>query len=276
MTTSRFRPLPDFVVIGAKRCGTTSLYRVLEQHPGMMPLVPSAKYFPMAENMKGVHWFDRYPEHSDRWYRSHFATSFARNARQKSIGGSVVSGEASPYYMFHPRAIDLSVAHLGDAKLVVMLRNPVDRAHSHYKEQVRNNSETLSFEDALAAEAAILEREVDLMAGDPSYYSYLHENRSYVAQSMYGAILSQWFGRIPSDRFKVIRSEDFYSDPQKVLAEVLEFLGLEPFEFQDLSPRNAAPGKGISAEVRQELWSTFQDDVSTLESLCGRSFLWDQ
>jgi hypothetical protein len=274
MLTSPWRRLPDFVVIGAKRCGTTSLYRALEQHPGMMPLFPPAEHLPMRKNMKGVHWFDRHAGRSPTWYRSHFATTFAENRRTRRIGGRVVTGEASPYYLFHPTGAEQALDHLGDARFILMLRNPVDRTYSHYKEQVRNGSENLTFAEAIEAEPQRLRGEVEHILADPSYYSYTHENRSYLSQSLYGRNLEPWLERFPLERFHIVRSEDFYADPARVLGEVTGFLGLDPHDFDDLRPRNVAAGEALPESVRQELWTRVESDVALLERETGRELGW--
>src|SRR3954471_7291878 len=90
--TARWRPAPDFVIIGAKRCGTTSLYRYLGEHPHVAPLFPSARYMPlMRSDQKGVHYFDSNHERGNRWYRSHFRTAASRRRAGQ------IAGEASPY-----------------------------------------------------------------------------------------------------------------------------------------------------------------------------------
>lgn len=272
--TARWRDLPDFVVIGAKRCGTTSLYRALEQHPGMMPLFPPSDHLPMRKNMKGVHWFDRHAERSSAWYRSHFATSFAVERRRRRTGGPVVTGEASPYYLFHPTGAEQALDRLGDTRFILMLRNPIDRTYSHYKEQVRNGSESLDFEAALEAEPDRLRGEVERILSDPSYYSYVHENRSYLTQSLYGQSLHPWFARFPRERFHIVRSEDFYADPTSSLRGVTDFLGLDAHDFEDLRPRNVATGEALPEQLRRDLWDLVEADVASLESQTGLKFAW--
>lgn len=275
MATAPLRDLPDFVVIGAKRCGTTSLYRVLEQHSGMMSLFPTSTHLPMKDNLKGVHYFDRDATKSGRWYRSHFATSVAKDLRSRRIDGPVTTGEASPYYMFHPTGVLQAARHIPDAKLIVMLRQPVDRAYSHYKEQVRNGRESLTFAEALQAEGSRLDGEAEHVRADPAYYSYNHENCSYMSQSMYGSVLEPWLEAFDRDRFHFIRSEDFYADPTEVLRGVESFLGIDAHTYTDLRVRNAAPGSDLDPEFRRELWDQVAADVTTLEALSGRSFDWE-
>src|SRR5687767_7317909 len=98
MMTGRLRSLPNFLIIGAKRGGTTSLYNYLLEHPWVTPL------FRSVENIKGIHFFDRNYDRGVTWYRSHFplVANKASMARMKSR--RTITGEASPYYLFHPLA----------------------------------------------------------------------------------------------------------------------------------------------------------------------------
>ncbi|MGH3138604.1 MAG: sulfotransferase, partial [Gaiellales bacterium] len=129
MVNAGSRPLPDFLIIGAQRCGTTSLYRYLEKHPQVIGAAPS----------KGVHYFDVHHERSLRWYRAHFPT----RRRRDRAGGGAVTGEASPYYVFHPHGPDRVRAAVPNVRLILMLRDPVIRAFSQYQQEYARG-----FEDA--------------------------------------------------------------------------------------------------------------------------------
>src|SRR4051812_47005739 len=146
--TAPFRPMPDFVLIGAKRGGTTSLYYHLLRHPQILPLFPTARFLPKRREAKGAHFFDSNYERGDRWYRSHFPSSATRALTARRQGGPAIVGEASPYYLFHPLAAERMAAANPSAKILVSLRDPLERTFSHYREQKRNGVETLSFEEA--------------------------------------------------------------------------------------------------------------------------------
>ena len=146
-TAWRPRPgarIPDFLLVGAKRGGTTSLWRYLSEHPDVLPL------FPGPEKLKGMYYFDEKYRTGDRWYRSHFPTR--GRARRSTRGIRTVVGEATPYYLYHPLAPVRAHAVVPDAHILVVLRDPVERAYSHYKERCANDTEPLSFADAIAAE----------------------------------------------------------------------------------------------------------------------------
>lgn len=275
MLTAVARGLPDFLIIGAKRGGTTSLYRYLAQHPDVLPLFPSARSFPMREDRKGVHYFDTHHDRGPVWYRSHFALEPYRSLLARRRGRRPVTGEASPYYLFHPRAAGRTAAELPDAKLIVILRNPVERAYSHWRERRREGAEPLEFAEAIAREPARLAGEHQRLLDDPGYRSVAHEHQSYLTQSLYLEPLSVWFAAYPREQFCILRSEDLYREPQRTVDRVWSFLGLPPQRLDDHQPWNAAGGDGMSAGVRQALSDRVDDHNRRLAQLLGMDLGWD-
>ena len=142
-TTYPLRLLPDFLIIGTQRGGTTSLYNYLVEHPGIG-----------AASIKEVHFFDTpHFKQGLAWYRGHFPSAFQRYYVERSLKHGFVTGEASPYYLFHPHAPKRVAGLMPQMKLIVMLRNPVDRAYSHYHHEVAGGHEKLAtFEEAIACE----------------------------------------------------------------------------------------------------------------------------
>ena len=141
--TSGFRPGPDFVIIGAKRGGTTSLYNYVLEHSSIRPL------FPGRMHLKGVHYYDSNYDRGLRWYRSHFPLRVGGRYLVQPGISPAITGEASPYYLFHPLAAERLAADFPDVRLIVLLRDPVERAYSHFKERTHHGGETLGFEEAL-------------------------------------------------------------------------------------------------------------------------------
>ena len=273
VATSPLRVLPDFLLIGTKRGGTTSLYRLVEQHPSYLPLFPSARVLPLRENMKGVHYFDSHSHHPLAWYRSHFATAPAR-ALVRRRSGAAFTGDASPYYLFHPLAAGRAHAAVPDARLVVLLRDPVERTASHWSEQTRNGVETLSFRDALAAEADRVGDAADRIRRGDVLTSHAHEQQSYAAQSEYAASIERWLESYPREQMLVLFSEDFYADPATQLDRVFDFLGVPPHRLADHSARNAAPRSPIDEDLREMLQERFAPDVDRLAALTGTRPPW--
>src|SRR5207247_1968770 len=139
--------LPSFLVIGAQRAGTTTLFNQLLRHPDVCG--PGGAGVSWAR--KEIHFFDERYYLGANWYRTFFPLAATRRV-SRLRGGDVQAGEATPYYMFHPLVPERVAATVPEMRLFVLLRNPVDRAYSHYQMMARSNRENLSFEDALAAE----------------------------------------------------------------------------------------------------------------------------
>lgn len=187
-------PLPNFFIVGAARAGTTSLARYLETHPQVfIPLIKEVDFFDREENYrKGVDW-----------YRRQFA----------GAGGESAIGDASPFYMFIPDAIPRMAALLPEARLIVLLRNPVDRAYSHYwmlRKQHPRNVETRDYREAVSAEAAGTSR-----------------NPLYLAGGMYCAQLKHICKFYPREAVHVALFEDIRRDAATVFADVCRFLGID-------------------------------------------------
>ncbi len=265
--TARWRPGPDLLVVGAKRGGTTSLWRYLDDHPGVLPT------FPRAEHIKGTYFFDENWNRGTDWYRSHYPTIARRRLAERRLGYRPVTVEASPYYLFHPHAPSRAAEVVPDALIVALLRDPVERAFSHWKER-RNHTEDLSFVDALAAEADRTSGIEAEMLADPSLVSTAHRHQSYVAQSRYAPMLERWFDAFGRDQVLVTAAEDFYANPQCFVDQVTDRLGLPRRDLGTPEPFNAEPSADMDQDVRHHLSEVLADDITAVERLLGRSMPW--
>lgn len=268
MANATTRAWPDFLIIGAKRCGTTSLFNYLLQHPSVLPLVPA------RQRIKGLYFFDVHFAKGPRWYRSHFPT-LARLGQVREAYGAATTGEASPYYLAHPLAAERARRLLPDAKIIVLLRNPVERAYSHYREQVRRGFEHLDFAAALDAETGRLDGEEERLRDDPSAYSFPHEHFAYVSRGCYVDQLGRWLAYYSPQQVLVLRSEDMYADPARVYESVLTFLGQPVHRPNNWPKHNFHQGQGIDPEIRARLAERYRTPNRRLEELVGRSFNWD-
>lgn len=266
--TAAIRPLPELLVLGTKRGGTTSMWNYLLEHPGMLPL------WPAAENRKSPHYFYWHYERGPEWYRSHFPTRATRSAASRRLGHRVVSGEASPNYLYDFRVPARVCELMPDARLVIMLRDPVERAYSHYKERVRAGVEDLSFDDALDAEDSRLEGEVERMLAEPGYYSRPQDWFSYRDRGVYLPQLLRWEASFPSSSMLVLRSEDFYDDPQGQYDRVLQHVGLPAHRLRDAKRWNYRPAAGMSEAARASLRTFYAPSVTDLSSHLGRDLAW--
>jgi len=275
LATYRLRPLPEFLVIGAKRSGTTSLYFQLLQHPGILPLYPSAKLLPKARDTKGVHYFDTQYDRGDAWYRSHFPSVLKRSIAATRLGYEPQAGEASPYCLYHPLAPQRAAATDPSARLVAILRNPVERTYSHYREQRRNGVEQLSFAEAIDAELERTAGEHDRLLADEHAVSFPHEQQSYVAQSEYVHGFNRWLALFDRRRLAVVASERFYQDPSGVADSIYSFLGLPELGHRPERVLNAAPKDTMDPGIRRMLTDHFAPLNRQLEAVLDQRFGWD-
>jgi hypothetical protein len=193
----------------------------------------------------------------------------------KQLGYAPVGGEASPYYMWDPRIAERVARTAPQVRAIVSLRDPVERAWSHYQERIENGVEPLSFEDALAAEDARTEGELDRMLADPSYYSEAHDWYTYRQRGVYLPQLRNWLSVFPADQLLIMRSEDMYLDAQAFFDEVCTFLELPRHTLPTTRTFNASRAKSAVPEAaRAELAEFFAPHNAELEQFLGRSLGW--
>ena len=262
--TASLRTLPDYLIIGVQRGGTTSLSRYLGSHPNVQ-----------SSTHKEIHYFDLNYGWGEAWYRGHFPTRGYRRLIAARKGLSL-TGEASPYYMFHPLAAGRAAEVLPSVRLIVMLRDPVERAISHYYHCRRRGVELLSLEEALDREAERLEGEEKRIEDEPGYDSPNHRFFSYVARGMYARQLRRWFDVFPREQVLVIESGRFRSEPEKGFANVLEFLDLPPFHLQEFKQHNAKEHEEADPATVERLASIFRPHNSELFDLLGTDFGWNE
>ncbi len=257
--TSPLRVLPDFLILGAQKAGTTSLHGYLIEHPRIAPALA-----------KEIHFFDYNYARGEAWYRAHFPTQF-----EKWRGAFQLTGEGSPYYLFYPHAawrVSQCVPH---AKLIVLLRNPVDRAYSHYHHQVRLGLEELTFEQALDLEAERLVGEFEKLIAEPDAYSFNYQNYSYCARGMYADQLERWFRYFPREQFLIVASEQFYRAPASSFARVLDFLGAPRWEPPAYRVSNEGAYEPMNPETRARLGEFFAPHNARLYELLNVDFGWE-
>lgn len=266
--TAGLRILPDYLVIGTKRGGTTSLARWLLEHPDVRSL------FPARETRKGTYYFDVNYGRGDAWYRSHFPTRAAHQVAQRLHGGPLTIGEATPYYLHHPHAPVRARQLVPEAKVIALLRHPVDRTYGHWAERFRQGVEPLELIEALEAEEDRLDGEEERMLADPSYVSFAHQHYSYVDQSRYARGLRRWMEAYPERQLLILRAEDLYADPVAVFGQVCQFLGLALYVPAELSGWNRVPKDDLDPALRSRLQAELAPDIAEVEALLGRSLDW--
>lgn len=247
--------LPDFLVIGGMRCGTTSLFTYLADHPNVQPAIG-----------KELQYFTLFHDKGERWYRAHFPEP---RPGQRTF-------EASPYYLYHPLTPARVAKLLPDVRLLALLRDPVERAYSHYKHSVERGVEPLSFAQAIRAEASRIGPYLD--GGDLTSRKAHAALRSYsyASRGFYADQIERWTQHVPRERLLVLRSESMYADPAETYAQCLEFLELpnhRPAQFEVHSrPKPAMPTP--ADETRDELRVSFAPHNERLREMLGWQQSW--
>ncbi|MGY2002139.1 sulfotransferase domain-containing protein [Blastococcus sp. SYSU DS1024] len=262
--TSGARMTPGFLVIGGQRCGTTSMYRTLSQHPSVLKAVLH----------KGVHYFDTNYGRGMGWYRSHFPLEATATRVERRTGTRPLTFESSPYYMFHPLAAERIDRDLPGVKVIVLLRDPVERAYSAHAHELARGFETEDFETALALEDERLAGEAERLAADPSYYSHSHQHHGYLQRGRYVEHLERLESVFGRDRMHVVDSHAFFTDPEPVHDAVLRFLGLPHTGYPVFERHNARPRSPMPEELRARLEEHFAPYDERLAAWLGHPVSW--
>jgi Sulfotransferase domain len=226
--------------------------------------------------MKEMSFFDVNFHLGLTWYRMHFPLDVGTSA-MTNAGAQKLTGESSAYYMFHPLAPARIANTLPHTKIILLLRNPVSRAFSHYQLKLRRRQETLSFEEAIDAEAERLAGEQDKIIADPRYYSPAHDRYSYLARGQYLDQIRNWQQHFGPNQLLILESNEFFQQTAEVFQRVLDFIGLprwQPAEFG-----NRFPGKydeKMRDDTRRRLTQYFAPHNEALYAHLGTRFNWDR
>lgn len=259
--TGPFRVLPDFLIIGASKCGTTSLYNYLIQHPNIYPA-----------KTKEVNYFGR---HSSIWYRPNFPTVFLKYIVTKLKKEPFMTGEASPFYLLNPLVPRIVKKKIPNVKLIVLLRNPIDRTFSQYKQIHRDNQEPFSFEEALKKEKFRTKEDWENLIENGLNGNRDHAKYSYLSGSLYYEQIKTWMDLFPREQFLILKSEDFFENPSKITSLVLEFLELPNFEINVIKKYNVGDYQEIDESNKKYLAEFLKPHNEKLYKLLGRNFNWN-
>lgn len=253
--TQRFRHLPTCVIVGAQKAGTTQLYAYLVTHP---------RCFEAAK--KEVDYFSKHPERSVAWYRSRFPLSI-RVARKQ---GHVM--EASPSYLPTPSALRQMKQVLPKTRLIVLLRDPVSRAFSHYQHRKTRHLEPRSFAECVAEEIRANEFPAELgVALRPNAAPML----GYVARGYYALQLELLLKLYPRNKVLLMDSASLFEDTSAACERVFNFLGLESFDVQPTKIYNRGYyQETIDPRVAEELREHYRPYDALLTQLVEQPFSW--
>ena len=263
---SSARVLPTFLVIGAQKSGTTALYRHLQQHPGVAE--------PLRKEINFFCW--EYPRGTG-WYRAHFPRESTRR-RMLDEHGAFATGDTTSNYLFHPLAARRALEVVPQAKVLAILRNPVDRAYSHYHHnRLRRRREPLErFEDALDAEERRLQGEAGKIRANADSRGRDQWHRTYLARGIYADQLPAWLEVFPREQVLVISTEQYRSQPRETYGRILRFLELPEWKHARFDTHNTNRYSEMDPRTRERLVEFFRPHNQRLYDLLGTTFDWDR
>ena len=263
--TAGARQLPSFVLVGAQRAGTTSLFRALMSHP----LVYSANYH------KGVNYFDVNYDRDfvvvpgalpDGGVPAEAQLGGRRASRSPSRRAATTCSTPAPRSAWPVTSRTI--------KILAMLRDPVERAYSAHKHELARGYETESFERALELEDERLAGQEERMRADPGYQSFSHRHHAYLRRGQYAEQLVRLRQFFPAERIHVIESESFFEQPERTYGGLLDFLELPPVLPERFDRWNGRPSAPMSDATRARLREHFSSHDESLAALLGRHPAW--
>jgi hypothetical protein len=259
--------LPDFYLIGAQKSGTSALYDYLVQHPSVHPCITKEPRF-----------FDKYYQRGINWYRSCYPFTFKKNLETKIFNRKFLTGEATERYLEHPHVPERIKKVTPNAKFIVLLRNPITRAYSHYNMRYESKKEDLSFEQAINQEEERTKGEFKKMLEDENYYSKEYFHHSYLDKGIYVEKLKRWMKIFPKEQFLILKSEDFFKNPNTTYNQVLKFLDLPGWKLQEYKKIGAGVYKRpvIESKLEKRLVEFFKPYNEDLYKFLGIRFDWDK
>lgn len=246
---------PDFLILGAQKCGTESLYECLENSLQII-----------KKGSGNIHFFELNFDRGVEWYSKQLTRGVA--------GDKLLLWEMTPYYMYHPLVAERVYKCFPNVKLIIMLRNPVKRAWMHYHLEVARGCEKLHFEKAIASEADRLKGEIEKIQADDGYYSFNHHHYAYLSRGIYVEQIKNWLDYFSREQLLIIKSEDFYANTDKVFSQVLDFLDISASGIKEYEINHVEDYSKMPPEIEQQLINYFQPYNQELSDLLQEDFTW--
>ena len=254
--TAKSRVLPDFLIIGAVRSGTTSLYYDICQHPS----VKKAAY-------DEIGFFDDNYHLGEDWYRSLFPTK-KKMHEVKQNTGNAITGEDTPFYIWNEIACKRIAEVLPNVKLIAILRNPVDRAYSNYFLGVRHGNETKNFDHVIMKDIEFLDSKIKMEFKNSDY------KKSHIAKGFYAKQLKKWFEHFEKKQIFITTTEELDNNPDIVLEQIFKFLELPNFSIKEIKRHKKSKYPKMNEDVRKKLLNYFEPYNEELFELINQRFDW--
>lgn len=258
--------LPDFYILGVEKGGTSSLYNYLVQHPFIHSAVT-----------KEINFINKYYDRGTNWYRVCFPFNFQKFIDKHFLRKNFITGEASVRYFDYPHSPERIKKLTPNAKFILLLRNPIDRAYSEYSMTARWGVEKLSFEEAINIEKERTTKEYEKMINDQNYYHENYFRHAYLKRGIYIDLLKRWLEYFPREQFYIAKSEDFFENPSVIYNKILKFLDLSMWELEEYEIIRLISKKSkIDMKLRKKLVEFFKPHNERLYQYLGINFHWDE
>lgn len=261
--TGPFRILPDFIIIGAMKSGTTSLSYNISEHPCVLP--------PAYDE---IGFFDVNFDLGFNWYKSLFPTTFKKN-KILSKYGFFSTGDDTPFYFWREDAVIRIKQFLPSSKFLVILRNPIDRAYSNYVDELNQFSSVPSFEDMIQREIEIIDSENNYCLSKTNFKRY-SRNPSHIAKGFYAEQLEIWFKHFERNQFFIISTEDLSMCPYETMNKIYNFLELPAYSIKNPQKKKSKIYLPMKTETRKFLIEYYKPHNKKLFNLIGKNFNWDK
>lgn len=264
--TRRWRTLPDVLLVGVSKAGTSTIAASLARHPQFHPPL-----------YKEPHYFDLHPHEDVSWYRAYFPLRVHRWLISDRLGGTFVTGDFTPSYYLLPHVAERIRRELRRPRIILSLRNPIDRAYSHFKDSRSIGYEVLErFEDALHAESYRLRGELEKMERNPNYCSQKLLSFGYKTRGIYADYLRRWRQHFDAGEMLVLNFDDWSRNPAETYARICDFLGLRrrPLATYAAYNVNEHAFPDVAPQTRRQLAEFFEPHNRALYDLVGTDFGW--
>jgi hypothetical protein len=256
--TSQSRVLPDFLIIGAKRCGTTSLFTNLPKHPSII-----------NSHHDNMGFFNDNFHLGVNWYKSFFPTQAFMEKSKKKYGTSL-SFDTTTTYMEHSSTAENVKKTKPDMKIIIMLRNPIDRAYSQYNRTIKiDGIKSRNFEDVVMTEIEKLSDHKN------TSFQILRDESNYIKKGLYYEQLKPWFELFPRKNIGIFSTEDFKNDSQKTYDKIFDFLELTEFIINDNEIMEKGNYSPMDKKTRNFLSNFYKSHNEKLFQLIEQKFEWD-
>ena len=259
--TSKFRTLPYFIIIGVGRAGTTALYSYLIQHPSIHPALNDDNKL-----ASDIHFFEYMISDDIQWYRSHFPI----------LSSKQITGEFTSTYIYHPDVPKRIFNLLPQIKLIVILRNPIDKAYSTYYQQFRYGECSTTFEETIEAEFQrmnLLKKFPEINSSNPDFSNSVAHN--IIRHGIYADYLENWLNIFNKDQLLILNADDLKQYTEKTLEHVFNFLNVSNHNIKNTSKISARKYPSMDNSTRKKLIDFYKPHNQRLNKLLGTSFQWD-